>query len=334
WSSDVCSSDLVPGCHVNSTLVQACLKKAKTTKSNLTVVFLDLTKAYDNVGHDHLARCLESQGVSINLKRLIMALLKSNSVRVDLGDKRSNLIEIKRSVPQGGPLSPMLFNVAIDHVFREVCDPVFANQHGYKLHEDLDALSLIGFADDLAVLSSTPEGALRIVELIQHMLAQIGLKINPKKSEAISIKNGELVDGELKLAEGQSIKCIGRNSRIKYLGCSFTDELVFDSRVVGKITEKLNTLLNSPLLKRDQKLNIVNQYIMPMLTFPLQAAPLRKIPAQDLKVLDLNIRSTIKNILGLPLRTSTEMFYAPRKLRGLGLVRCEWEVFLQHFAIA
>ena len=28
------------------------------------------------------------------------------------------------------------------------------------------------------------------------------------------------------------------------------------------------------------------------------------------------------------------MFYAPRKLRGLGLVRCEWEVFLQHFAIA
>src|SRR5699024_4631729 len=194
----------IPGCHVNSTLVQACLKKAKTTKSNVTVVFLDMTKAYDNVGHDHLERCLESQGVSINLKRLIMALLKNNSIRVDLGDKRSNLIEIKRSVPQGGPLSPMLFNVAIDHVFREVCDPGFANQYGYKLHEDLDALSLVGFADDLAVLSSSPEGALRIVELVQHLLSQIGLKINPKKYEAINIKNGELMAGELKLAEGDS----------------------------------------------------------------------------------------------------------------------------------
>ena len=323
----------VPGCHVNATLVQACLQKAKSTKTNCTVVFLDMSKAYDNIGHDHIERCLLSQGVSSNLKNLIMGLLKNNSIRVDVGTKKSNPIEIKRSVPQGGPLSPILFNMAIDHIFKEICDPVFANRHGYKLYDDLDALSLIGFADDLAVISSTPEGALRIVELVQAMLDQIGLKINPKKSMAINIQDGRMVSGQLRIRDG-AIACIDPETRIKYLGSSFTDELVFDSTVVGKITDKLNTLIKSPLLKRDQKLNIVNQYILPMLTFPLQAAPIRMIPARDLEVMDLNIRNSIKAIIGLPTRTSTEMFYAPRKYRGLGLVRCQWEVFLQHFAIA
>ena len=263
-----------------------------------------------------------------------MALLKHNSIKVDLGMKKSEPICINRSVPQGGPLSPMLFNIAINHIFNEVCDPIFAEQYGYKLYEDLPALSMLGFADDLAIIANSPEAACRITELVQSLLQQIGLKINPSKSQAIHIKNGTMLPGTLQLVDGSSIECIGRKQRIRYLGCTFTDELIFDSTIVGKITEKLNCLINTRLLKKDQKLNIMNQYILPMLTYPLLAAPIRKIPRRDLQVLDLNIRNSVKAILGLPLRTSTEMFYAPRKFRGLGLVRCEWEVYLQHFAIA
>src|SRR5699024_12163525 len=29
-----------------------------------------------------------------------------------------------------------------------------------------------------------------------------------------------------------------------------------------------------------------------------------------------------------------KMIYAPRRFRGLGVVNCHWEAFLQHFAIA
>lgn len=45
------------------------------------------------------------------------------------------------------------------------------------------------------------------------------------------------------------------------------------------------------------------------------------------------IRRTVKDIIGLPMRTNDNLFYSPRKLRGLGLVRTEWEIYLQHFAI-
>src|SRR5699024_1194801 len=98
----------VPGCHVNAALIQACLQKAKTTKSCCTVVFLDLSKAYDNIGHAHIESCLQAQGVAVNLRKLIMGFLQKNTITVDTGSKKSSPIEIQRSVPQGGPLSPIL----------------------------------------------------------------------------------------------------------------------------------------------------------------------------------------------------------------------------------
>src|SRR5699024_10155506 len=104
----------LPGAHVNSRLVNACLQDSKANKRDCTVVFLDISKAFDRVGHQHIECCLKSQGVSRNLTRLIMSLLTTNSIRIDTGKDSSNPINIKRSVPQGGPLSPMLFNLAID----------------------------------------------------------------------------------------------------------------------------------------------------------------------------------------------------------------------------
>src|SRR5699024_10427259 len=109
-----------------------------------TVVFLDLSKAFDRIGHQHIRSSLQSQGVSPNLSQLIMTLLSNNTIRIDLGKDRSEPIKINRSVPQGGPLSPILFNLAIDFIYREVCDPQFAEQFGFKLKEGFDALSLTG----------------------------------------------------------------------------------------------------------------------------------------------------------------------------------------------
>jgi hypothetical protein len=324
----------VPGCHLNANLVNACLLKAKSQASDCTMVFLDVSKAFDGIGHAHIDRCLTAQGISSNMHRLIMALLRSNSVQLVAGQHRSEPIRIARSVPQGGPLSPTLFNMAINFVYEEICDPDFASNYGFELVPGFPALSLTGFADDQVVSSRSVDGARRLVELAEQLFQQIGLAINPKKSVAINILAGKLAPGTLQLSDGKEITCIDDSTTIKYLGCTFSGELVFDKSMVTKITDSLNSLISSPLLKHDQKLNILNQYLFPMLTYSLQAAPLRKIPMDVLEALDRSVRNTVKNIIGLPTSTTTEMMYSPRKYRGLGLIRFQWEVYLQHFAIA
>lgn len=71
------------------------------------------------------------------------------------------------------------------------------------------------------------------------------------------------------------------------------------------------------------------------MTFPLQAAPIHKIPKQLLDKLDITIRETTKGILGLTVHnTPNSMLYSPRKYRGLGLVCSRKEVLLQHFSIS
>src|SRR5699024_9053571 len=137
--------------------------------------------------HEHIERCLEGQGVSTNVRRLISSLLKNNYIRIHIGDCRSEAIQVKRSVPQGGPLSPLLFNVAIDRLYREMCDRKFSGQNGYQLYPDLDSLSLLGFADDQLAVSSTLEGVTRTVALTKQRFQEIGLDVNPEKSTAIAV---------------------------------------------------------------------------------------------------------------------------------------------------
>ena len=68
--------------------------------------------------------------------------------------------------------------------------------------------------------------------------------------------------------------------------------------------------------------------------YPLQAAPINKIPKHHLDALDITIRETAKGIIGLPIHnTPNSMLYSARRFRGLGLVYARKEVLLQHFAI-
>ena len=117
------------------------------------------------------------------------------------------------------------------------------------------------------------------------------------------------------------------------LGCSITNELIFDKSIISNFANQANHLMTSPLLNANQKLNIMNKYLLPILTYPLQAAALNKIPKTILYTLDSIIRSTVKEITNLPISTPTNMIYSPEKYRGLAMVSCRWEVLLQHFSI-
>ena len=196
------------------------------------------------------------------------------------------------------------------------------------------ALSLTSFADDQAISSTSPANAIRIAELVHDRFSEIGLTVNPRKSTAICVKSGRLAQDEFRL-HGNVIRCLQPNERIKYVGCTFTDELVFDPEVVTRLGEQMTNLLESPLLQRDQKMTVLNQYVLPKITYPLQAAPVNRIPKQHLDALDTTIRQTAKGVIGLPVHhTPNAMMYTARKDRGLGLICTRDEVQIQHFAIA
>lgn len=109
-------------------------------------------------------------------------------------------------------------------------------------------------------------------------LNKVGYQSNPDKCIAIVIKNGKLVNEHVQLNDGFIVRCLQEDETIKYLGVTFNDEIILNmAEIIKNFGKDLQNLVSTPMLRADQKLQIINQYVWPTLIYPLQCAPLHKL---------------------------------------------------------
>lgn len=324
-----------PGTFINSSLINSCLQKSKKEKGDCCITFLDVSKAFDSIGHKHIEMSLNSTSIPSQLKSLVLSLVKNNSVGIELdATTRTKPINIEKGVAQGSPLSPLLFNLSIDFIYRNLNDFQNASQYGYRLTEEVDNLIALGFADDIALISNNETSAVIMIERVNQCLTEIGLNLNASKSKIINIKKGKLMNTTVTTLNDIKINSIQAEETIKYLGVTYNDEIILDKcSIITNLNRSISKLITSSLLKPDQKLNILNQYIWPTLIYPLQCAPLCKLQLGFLQDIDKIVKNAVKEIVGLPCDTPDSMLYTSRKYRGLGVMKATWEAFLQHINI-
>ncbi|KAJ4447763.1 hypothetical protein ANN_09771 [Periplaneta americana] len=147
----------IPGTHINSSVINGCLQDAKLENKNCCVAFLDISKAYDNIGLEHLKRSLYHVDMPNNLRDLIINLMEDNIIKIETDLNKSGDIHLNKGVAQGSPLSPVLFNLAIDNILKELTEPEIAQEYGYQLSPTVSPVSILAFADDLALISKDLE---------------------------------------------------------------------------------------------------------------------------------------------------------------------------------
>jgi group II intron reverse transcriptase/maturase len=130
------------------------------------VVDLDLEKFFDRVNHDILMDRLAKRIADKRVLRLIRRYLQAGILAHGVHSERFE------GTPQGGPLSPLLANVLLDEVDREL------ERRGHRF---------VRYADDCNVYVRSPKAGERVLQALRGCYAKLALRVNESKTAVVSV---------------------------------------------------------------------------------------------------------------------------------------------------
>src|SRR5581483_12386880 len=149
------------------------------------VVDVDLEKFFDRVNHDILIDRLRKRVADAGVIRLVRAYLISGIMDGGVLMARSE------GTPQGGPLSPLLANVLLDEVDKEL------ERRGH---------AFVRYADDLNVYVRSKAAGERVMAALRRLFARLRLRVNEVKSAVAPATQRKFLGFSFWVAQGRVVK--------------------------------------------------------------------------------------------------------------------------------
>ena len=136
-------------------------------------VDVDLSKFFDRVNHDLLMTLLGRKVRDKRVLRLIKRYLRAGFIDSQLYH------ESREGVPQGGPLSPLLSNIMLDPLDKEL------EKRGHRFAR---------YADDFTILLKSQRAGERVLSSISRFLQhRLKLVVNATKSHVVKAKDSQFL---------------------------------------------------------------------------------------------------------------------------------------------
>lgn len=180
------------------------ISAAVDDKKTVALISLDVSKAFDTIDHSIMIEKLKELNIGINAIKLIDNYLKDRIQYVKVGDILSESGVIRRGIPQGTNLGPLMFSIYIS-------DMQFLQTHARIMKFADDTLLFYEFD----VKSQNPSEMIREdLKILYEYYENVKLSINYAKSQCLLI--GDFIsDGMTQILAEHGIN---RVNELKYLG--------------------------------------------------------------------------------------------------------------------
>ena len=237
------------------------------------VVDIDLQSFFDEVNQDKLIGIIRRTIKDGNLVSLIRKFLQSGVMEKEV------IQETKKGTPQGGNLSPLLSNIMLNELDKEL---------------EKRGLNFVRYADDCLIMVKSEKAANRVMESITtFIIKKLGLVVNVEKSK------------------------IARPNEIKYLGFGFYKKINQNKwrpkphiKSIQKFKTKLRSILvRSRSISLDERLLKLKQLIYGWINY-FRIADMKTL----MKQIDESIRRKLRVIIWKQWKKIRKRYTSLRKL--------------------
>jgi hypothetical protein len=280
-------------------------------RSNLSsyVLYIDFEKAFDRVNPVALECSLRTMGIPESFLHLLRTWRNSRTVSIVVNGSRTPAFPVLSGVPQGCPLSPLLFNLFIASLsiyLESIPGLTGASALGVTIKR-------LGYADDFALLAASPAELQLALQHLQLWAEAWGLGVNigPGKTAAECFPAA----GDASLTpplyfNGIVVPWV---SEYCYLGAILRTDLspeAITSRAILAAEHQMRSLfIERPAIRRlpiASQLQLLRGHILGVLEYLRSIA----LPSQDLYArFDKTVLVALRGILRLPKGTANDLVW-------------------------
>lgn len=322
----------VSGCHEHLFVAHSILNSSKRYVRSVHMAWYDIKDAFGSVSQQHIFNVLYRLGLPEDFLQLIQHEYSGASFQVRTTEGLTAPIGLKKGVKQGCPLSPLLFNFALEPLLRvleSAKDPylLYGPPNRTRAEERCNRqepipVHCLAYADDLKIVSNSADGLKAHHKIVAEFLQVSGLRANPSKCAVLGVskvgRRLEPVEYAVEL-HSEKIPRLTLDEAYRYLGLPDTlssqQQRMHVAGVIRKAQKDAFVLFNSGLTPQ-QKLDAFRVFIMSRFDYHVRhSTPL----IGDLTAFDTNCRGLVNTLLRLGRGASVAYVHLPTHMGGLGV---------------
>jgi hypothetical protein len=294
--------------HAVFVLKEVILQNLKN-KTPVFVLFLDFSAAFDKVNKDLLMNELAGN-INNKIWMLIYNYMKAAKLCVRNNDQTSEFFEATRSVKQGGPASPKLFNIYINKLLNEIVQSKLT----VTLY-DIDC-GILGYADDTTALCNTAQKMAKVIKIIEDFCTKYEIKINASKTHWMLFNKSKKSTATFKIY-GEEIT---RVDKFKFLGVWIEENMGSEEHLKVRCHKSMTNSfvlnkvgLNRHSMKREIKSFLYRTYCRSTLIYGMEMLSTNK---KGLEYIKREEGKILKHINGVGKYSSTSKLQAALEIES------------------